>query len=244
MAAVSLEAAAGMRSASFFSWEGLLTFSKKEPKMEPRLLGLGFSTVLSAAFSSFSTGAEATTGAAVSVSTGAGAAVSATTGAGVDSVFSSSPVLGISEVMTGAVVEVSPIWGATDSSFLTSGSAAGSSALSFLPSRPPKMLARLREAERLLLLAAFFLFFFSASEDELLEEEPVRTGPAAAASATGASVSAGLVASTLFLGAAAAAVVAPASATGLPARDVSMLKWVGQDHQKKRRDATRPRNDK
>lgn len=94
-----------MRSASFFSWEGLLTFSKKEPKIEARLVGLGFSRVLS----SFSTGAGATTGAAVSVSIGAGTAVSATTGAGVASAFSSSPVLGISEVMTGAVVEVSPI---------------------------------------------------------------------------------------------------------------------------------------
>lgn len=219
-AVVSLEAVAGMRSASFFSWEGLLTFSKKDPKMEPRLVGLGFSSV----FSSFSMGAGATIGAsAVSVSMGAGAAVSAAMGAGVGSVFSSSPVLGMSEVMTGAVVEVSPIWGATDSSFLTSGSATCSSALSFLPRRPPKMLARLRDWERLLLLAAFFLFFFSASEDELLEEDPARTGPAA--SATGVSVSAGLVASTLFFGAA-AAVVAAASVVGLPTRHVSMLQWV------------------
>ena len=185
--------------------------------MEPRFVGLGFST----GFSSFSTGAGATTGVAVSASTGAGAAVSATTGAGVVSGFSSSPVVGMSEVMTGAVVEGSPIWGATDSSFLTSDSATCSSVLSFLPRRPPKMLARLRETERLLLLAAFFLFFFSASEEELLEEDPVRAGPAA--SATGASVSAGLVASTLFVGAAAAAVVAPASAVGLPTRDVSVF---------------------
>jgi hypothetical protein len=37
------------------------------------------------------------------------------------------------------------------------------------------MLARLRDAERLLLLVAFFFSFFSASEEELLEEEPVRT---------------------------------------------------------------------
>lgn len=213
---VSLGAAAGIRSASFFSWDGLLTFSKKDPKMEPRLVGFGFSSV----FSSFSTGAGATTGAATSVSTGAGAAVSATTGAGVGSAFSSSPVLGMSEVMTGAEVEVSPIWGATDSSFLTSGSATCSSALSFLPRKPPKMLARLRETERLLLLAAFFLFFLSASDEELLEEDPARAGPAA--SATGASVSAGLVASMLFFGAE-AAVVAAASMVGLPSRYVSTL---------------------
>ena len=87
------------------------------------------------------------------------------------------------------------------------------------------MLARLRETERLLLLAAFFLFFLSASEDELLEEEPVRMGPVASA-VVAASVSAGLVASTLFFGAT-AAVVAPASAVGLPVRHVSTLEMVG-----------------
>lgn len=232
----SLGAAAGTRSASFFSCEGLLTFSKNEPKIEARLVGLGFSAVFSATFSSFSTAAGATTGAAVSVSTGAGVAVSATTGAAAGSVFSSSPVLGMSEVMTGAAVEVSPIWGATDSSFLTSASAAGSSVLSFLPRRPPKMLARLRLTERLLLLLAFFLFFFSASEEELLEEDPARAGPVG--SAAPASVSAGLATSTLFLGAAAAA-VAPASAVGLPTRYVSNCGGSSRTGSPKKMPATR-----
>jgi hypothetical protein len=77
------------------------------------------------------------------------------------------------------------------------------------------MLARFLEAERLLFLVAF-LAFLSASDEELLDEDPVRAG--AAASATGASVSRGLVASMLFLGAEG---VAPASAVGLPTREVS-----------------------
>ena len=79
------------------------------------------------------------------------------------------------------------------------------------------MLARFLEAERLLFLVAFLVFFLSASDEELLDEDPVRAG--AAASATGASVSTGLVASMLFLGAAEG--VAPASAVGLPTREVS-----------------------
>lgn len=77
------------------------------------------------------------------------------------------------------------------------------------------MEARLpRETERLLLLAAFFFFFFSSSE-ELLDEDPVRAG--AAASATGASVSANLgVASMLFFGVELSLAAVAASAVGLP----------------------------
>ena len=100
------------------------------------------------------------------------------------------------------------------------------------------MLARLRLTERLLLLLAFFLFFFSASEEELLEEDPARAGPVG--SAAPASVSAGLATSTLFLGAAAAA-VAPASAVGLPTRYVSNCGGSSRTGSPKKnaRDATR-----
>lgn len=77
---------AGTMSASFFSWVGLLTFSKKDPKMLPRLVGLGFS---SDAF--------------VVVSSGLGSSTAAGTAAGVASVLSSEPTSGMSEVMTGAV---------------------------------------------------------------------------------------------------------------------------------------------
>ncbi len=84
------------------------------------------------------------------------------------------------------------------------------------------MEARLpRETERLLLLAAFF-FFFSSSE-ELLDEDPVRAGAGAAASVTGASVSASLgVASMLFFGVELSLAAVAASAVGLP--------WVHVSH--------------
>jgi hypothetical protein len=108
-------------------------------------------------------------------------------------------------------------WGTTaGSSFLTSGSVLTASvsslgSLSFLPSRPPKRLARLpRETERDLLLAAFLRF--SSSEEEL-EEEPVRAATGSPAVDVSPSASLG-VASMLFLG---AEDVAPASAVGLPA---------------------------
>ena len=71
-------------SASFFSEVGLLTFSKKDPKMLARLVGLGFS----------STGFDSST---LASSMGAG------TTAGVVSVFNSELASGMSEVMTGAV---------------------------------------------------------------------------------------------------------------------------------------------
>jgi hypothetical protein len=99
---------------------------------------------------------------------------------------------------SGTAVEDSPSF---VSSFLTS-------ALSFFPMRPPKMEARLREAER----DFAFLAFFSSSE---LLIEPVRAGAATTGSSpTTASVSSALgVASVLFFGAAA---VGAASAVGLP----------------------------
>lgn len=114
-------------------------------------------------------------------------------------------------LISGCVLEDSP--STLCSSFFCS---ALSSVLSFFPSRPPKMEARLpRETERDLDLA-FFAFF--SSSDEELEDEPARAGAATmASSAAGASVvSAGfVVASVLFLGVEA---VAAASVVGLPTR--------------------------
>jgi hypothetical protein len=204
-ASASFVAGAATRSASFFSWVGLLTFSKKDPKMLARLVGLGFSSAGLTAASSVLTSS-------------AGAAAAS---AGVASVFSSSPTLGMSSVMTGASVvgatagatagASSLISGALEDSPSVLGSSFFSSALSFFPSRPPKMEARLREAERDL---DFFAFFSSA---ELLDADPVRSGAGTTASSVaGTSVSAGLgVASVLFLGAEA---VAAASVAGLPTR--------------------------
>jgi hypothetical protein len=134
---------------------------------------------------------------------------------GAVSVFNSSSTLGTSEVMTGAVVETSPTWGTTRvSSFLASVSVGRVSvSLSFLPRKPPKMEARLRETLRDLLFD--FLAFFSSS-DELLEEDPARAGETTVGSVAAVSPSASLgVASRLFLGAEADA-VAPASVVGLP----------------------------
>lgn len=93
-----------------------------------------------------------------------------------------------------------------------------SSALSFFPRRPPKILPRFpRDTDRDLAFLAFF-----ASSEELLEDDPPRAGAATMASSVavaGVSVLANAgVASVLFLGAACEVeAVAAANAVGLPA---------------------------